>query len=509
MEVKKVLLIKPSLYMTKELMEFLSFPIPLGLMYIAAYLEQIGCEVKIFDTLLEGCNSQELINENFTRIGLAKEKVIERIREIKPDLIGISNNFSAQFEATLEMAEICKRALPNVPLVVGGVHPSAVPADCVVHSFFDFVVVGEGEKTMAQIVNYLNGRIKKEELKSCYFKDLVDGSRVIFNGQDDLIENLDRLPLPAYHLVDMEAYFNATKFDATTRGGSSQRWASLITSRGCPYGCVFCSEHLVQRHKWRYHSPEYVAHHVKFLVDNYKVNNFSIDDGNFTLNLERAENILDLIKVFKPTLIFPNGVRADRMTVSLAKKLKAAGCRELTLAIEHGDQEFLNRVIGKSLNLSVAIENIKKLKKLKIPTTAFFIFGLPPENKKTLKSTITLIYKLARMGVVPNISLAMPLPGTDLTRNAIADGYLDHVPTPTELAMASSKHYQFINTPFSPNELSRKKQQVFLGAILLVVVFHFFTFLKFPLVQATFADLLSWQKIKKRWVKVKGLLQYN
>ncbi len=509
-EISRILLIKPPLYMTNELMEFLSFPMPLGLMYLASALEKEGMTVKILDFLIEDYkNIVKIDNQQIWRVGLSNQEIIAKIKEFKPDLIGITNSFTAQFPAALDMAKTCKSIDPSIPIVIGGVHPSAAPRESISCEFIDYAVVGEGEKTLIDIINYIKGLIKENELRSCYFRSKEDKNKIIFNGFDKLIENLDSLPFPAYHLIDMEAYFKAAKFDSTTRGGSYEKWASLITSRGCPYSCIFCSEHLVYGKKWRGHSPKYVASQIRFLIEKYKIKNFSFDDGNFTFDTLRAEEIMNLIREFKIKFIFPNGIRADKLSFSLAKKLKEAGCQELTLAFEHGDQDFVNKVIKKSLNLEVALENLAYLRKLKIPITAFFIFGIPPENRQTLNKTIAMILKVAKKGVVPNISLAMPLPGTEMTEDSIIRGYLEHCPVPSELAAASNKKYLFKNTPLNGQELIREKRKIFFKAILLVLFLHPTSFFKYPFVRSTILDLFSYQGIKKRLLKIKSILNFN
>ena len=274
----KVLLLRPPNFFCKGL-EAASCGFSLGIAYIAAVLKKSGYEVVIYDPL-------DAIPESI------REKIIEE----DPDVIGISNQFTPQFEDAKLVAEIAKTVNKDFLIVVGGSHPSSCPldffrkTDCV-----DIVVIGEGEYTMLEILERVSKGRSWEDIKGIVFKR---DSEVVTNPKRPPIEDLDKLPYPAYELFDMENYFRLTNVSLGRPAffyPGSERAMSFITSRGCPYDCIFCSIHSVMGNAWRCHNPEYIIGHIKYLIKRYNINHIHFEDDNFTLNINRIKKILNVI----------------------------------------------------------------------------------------------------------------------------------------------------------------------------------------------------------------------
>ena len=417
----KILLIRPP-HLEVESLPPASVGIPLGTLSVGAYMEKKLHEVKIIDSLLYPNETKDK-----THFGASFERIKNTITEFKPDIIGITNLFSTQMKKALGLIEHIKSIFPDVKIVVGGPHATARPKEFLVSSSIDIVVIGEGEITLASIADYYGGKKDISEVKGiAYMKD----GKIQMN-KPEYIQDLDSIPYPAYHLVNLEKYF---EFAMRGRGSrfedifyEPKREVTMITSRGCPYECIFCSIHPTMGYKFRYHSPEYVIGHIELLIKRYGVEFIHFEDDNLTLNQPRFEKILDLIieKKLKFGWDTPNGVRADTLNFSLLEKAKRTGVRSLRIAVESGNEEFLNKVIKKRMKLEKVIDTARNCKKLKIPLCAFYIIGFPYETKENIQQTLDFAYNMMKKyNVKPRLNFAMPLVGTEMYDIAKEKGYL-------------------------------------------------------------------------------------
>lgn len=397
--------------------------IPLGMLSIAAYLQKSGHTVAIFDSLLHHDTSREP-----THYGASFELIGKAIIEFEPEIIGVANLFSTQMERALCVTEYIKSIYPSAKIIVGGPHATAKPEEFLApHSGIDIVVIGEGEITLANIIDYYRGKKKIENVKGIAY--LHDGKLKL--NPPEYIQNLDSIPFPAYGLVDIHKYFELAKMGRGSRYYDifyePMKEVTMITSRGCPYECIFCSIHPTMGYKYRYHSPEYVVSHIQCLINAYGVNFIHFEDDNLTLNQPRFERILDLIleKGLKFRWDTPNGVRADALNFRLLEKAKRAGLKQLRIAIESGNEEFLNNVIKKKLRIDNVIETAKNCKELNIPLSAFYIIGFPGETKENIQETLDFAYgMMKKYHVKPHVNFAMPLVGTEMYTIAKQRGYL-------------------------------------------------------------------------------------
>jgi anaerobic magnesium-protoporphyrin IX monomethyl ester cyclase len=211
----------------------------------------------------------------------------------------------------------------------------------------------------------------------------------------------------------------------------------MITSRGCPHSCCFCSVHLHMGKKFRAHSPSYVADHIQFVVDKYQVKNIFFEDDNLTFDQKRMETICDQIVERKIKFHWetPNGIRADRLTLELLKKMKKSGCRSVFFGVESGDQWVSDNIIHKDLDLQKVVEVAKICRKIGLKSGAFYIIGFPGEKKENMKKTVEFALKLKReYDVGMHLLVATPLFGTKLYEECVKKGYLKEDLTPRALA---------------------------------------------------------------------------
>lgn len=405
--------------------------LPLGIMYIASMLEKNGYDVEILDTLIADFKPQKIGDVKY--YGMPWDKIKEEITCREPDIVGITAPFTAQIDNAIKVSEIVKDIDAEIPTIVGGPHVSVMVTQFLKDTeSVDIAVIGEGEYTMLDIVKYYEGKEVISNIQGIAYRK---GDTVTLNPKRPFIKDLDELPFPAYHLVDMEKYLNPKRI--RYRSTKYMREISIITSRGCPFSCIFCSIHLHMGKSWRGHSQEYILKHIEYVVNNYDVEHIHFEDDNFTMNTNRFEGILN--GLIERNIGFswdtPNGIRADRLNCDLLKKMKKTGCTNLTIGVESGDQFILDNIIDKHLRLENVIETAGMCKELDIPLSAFFVIGFPGEKKENMTNTIEFALMLKKIyNVQMSLMVATPLFGTRLYEMCKENGYLTHELTPRALS---------------------------------------------------------------------------
>ncbi len=423
---------------------------PWDLTYIAALLERQH-KVQIIDAPGEGWKNLELIDETKYRQGLPNKEIAARIKQWSPDIVGITIPFSGWWKPASELAAIVKEIDKDIVTVLSGLHPSAKPADCLANPNVDFVVIGEPEQTMFELTGALE-QGKAADLKKVKGIAYTKNGEVVSTPPRPAIQDLDSLPFPARHLLKMDIYFAAVK-ENPIRGEIRKPWTIMITSRGCPNNCVFCTVYIVNGKQWRSRSPENVVEEIEQVVQTYKIKQIDFYDDNMTLDKKRMETICDLIaqRGIDIEWFTPNGVRADTLDENLLRKMKASGCKKLRIAPESGVQSVVDRIIKKNLNLKKVEEAVVLSKKVGIKVGCFFVIGFIGETKEDIEETIKFAYKLRQLGAESFIfSIATPLYGTELHKQAESGGYLRNCFSEEALSAAEP----LIETPdFTADEL--------------------------------------------------------
>lgn len=416
--ISRVLLFMPPAITNSALIDINPAP-PLGLGYIAAVLESMGKEVKIVDCLLEGWGTRVPLSKEIIRIGLREEEIAAIIREFQPDIVSVNSQFTRQYKNAHDIYRIAKNINPAIITIAGGAHPTVLPEFAMKDSNLDFVVIGEGEETIRELVRaFENDPTQIPSIDGIgYRQDDV----VHINPKTRFIEDLDILPSPAWHLMNMDHYFG---LDVCHGKRSCQRFFSIITSRGCPARCVFCTAFNVWGRRYRARSARKVVDEIKFLVNHYHIEELLVEDDNFTFDVKRAEEICDLIIEEKIRVRFdtPNGIAAYKLTPELIYKMKQAGFERINLAIESGNQEALLKVIKKPLRLEKVQEIVEYCHKIDLEVGTFFIIGIPGTTLSQMWDNYRLSRKLRLFN--PFISVATPYPGSDLYTICQENGYL-------------------------------------------------------------------------------------
>jgi radical SAM superfamily enzyme YgiQ (UPF0313 family) len=308
--------------------------------------------------------------------------------------------------------------------MLNGQHPSARPEACLSNPNVDFVVIGEPENTIFELISAIEqGTRDFKKIRGIAF---IQNRKPFFTAPRPVIENLDSLPFPARHLLPMEAYHVAVK-ENPLRGEIRKPWTIVITSRGCPYNCIFCSSCTLWGRKWRGRSPENVVDELEQTINTYHVKQVDFADDNMTLDKKRMEAICDLIvqRRLRFEWFTPNGIRADTLDENLLTKMKQAGCKKIRLAPESGVQRVVDEIIKKNLDLKTVEQAVVLCKKIGIKVGCFFVIGLIGETKEDIEETIRFAYKLRQLGADTFIfSIAMPIYGTELYEQAKRGGFL-------------------------------------------------------------------------------------
>jgi len=364
---------------------------PLGLMYVAAYAEKYtDHEIEIFDTQVEN---------------LSYAEIETRIREIKPDVVGIQTITFSLIDA-LTTAEIVKKIDETIHVNLGGPHVGIYPLETIKRNYIDSLVLGEGEITFTQLINNIEDKEKLRGIKGLVFKDKGE---IINTGQSDFIDNLDDIPFPARHLTPYKKYYSllAKRSPVTT----------MFTSRGCPYNCLFCDRPSMGK-KFRARSAENV---VDEFEECYKmgIKEIFIYDDTFTIDRQRVIDICD--KILERNLDIGWDIRARVNTVDeeLLQKLKAAGCERIHYGVEAGTPEIL-KVLRKGITLEQAQKAFKMTKDIGIDSLAYFMIGSPGETREQIMETIKFAGNLNPDYV--HFSLTTPFPATDLYKQGLNTG---------------------------------------------------------------------------------------
>ena len=368
---------------------------PLGLASLASILEQSGHEVKIIDAP-------------------AMEFSILQIKEIlnkeQPEMIGVTATTPTVYDA-LEIAESAKEVCPDSFTVLGGPHPSFLPIETLRECpALDAVCIGEGEETVIELAEAVEGRRELSDVRGIAYRSKE--GRVIRNPIRPLIKDLDSLPFPAWHLLPVDKY---------TVLGKKSVICHIMSSRGCPFQCIFCSSSLLFGKRYRARSAKSVVDEMEYLVSEYNPESIEFSDDEFTLNRKRVEEICDEIKRRGIDVPWACSSRVDTINKHLLQKMRRAGCFLIYYGIESASQRILN-FIKKGIRIEQIKRAVKWTREVGIKVLGSFIIGFPDETKEEIEKTINFPKRL-RLDFA-QFSIATPYPGTELYEIAKREGLL-------------------------------------------------------------------------------------
>ncbi len=379
---------------------------PLGLAYLAAVTEHRGDTVLVHDGDVEQMPLETVV------------------RDFAPHIVGITAN-TTQIMSAWRDAEVVK-SLGNALVVLGGPHPTSLPEESAARPTVDLVVRSEGEATWLELLAAFESSDREAllsptgPLASIFGLSYQNSAGEMVNTPNRSpipVEELDEMPLPAWHLFQLDRYTNLQPTVDQVAGRS----LPILTSRGCPYRCTYCSQ--IGPRRWRGRSVEAIVAEWRWLIEEIGAVEIGILDDSFNIDRQRVLDICQRLVeegLNHVPWIMINGIRANLADEEMLGAMKRAGCIRTAFGVESGNQAILDSVVDKHLTLEQVRAAFKAARAVGMETIGFFIVGLPGESEATMDDTIRFACELDP--VVANFSIATPFPGTQMYETVKAEG---------------------------------------------------------------------------------------
>lgn len=337
---------------------------PLGLAYLAAVLEERGHQVLAYD----------FFNEHWLDV---QNEIKWLISNNKPDLVGLTC-LSMNRLTCLEVAKIAKGINQNITVLMGNVHASLMYNQILSHFPIDIVIRGEGERTITEVMDAIEGKLDLTEVKGIAFSR--DGKMFVTQPRD-FIRDLDTIPFPEHKLF--EEYIQRTKK------------ANIITSRGCPIGCKFCSVSHYWGKSLRIRSPGYVIDEIEFLINSFGARHILFSDDTFNIDLQNAIGICKEIIKRAIKVTWNCQIRVSPLNEELVELMSRSGCISVGLGVESGSPRILKE-IGKSISVAQIEQAFELFYSHNITPSIFLMVGFPGETNESILETADLCNKLVK-----------------------------------------------------------------------------------------------------------------
>jgi len=429
---------------------------PIGLAYLAASLGTHGHKVEILDCQTEKKKSILIPSElsylrdfypfddhspfklytGYYHFGMGWKEIEQKIKDSNADVFGISSSFTPYHGEALEIARIIKEWDGRKIVVMGGAHVSCDPEGILKSPFVDYAVLGEGEIRFPLLLEQIEkeGRGDIKDIDGIGYRK--DGE-IKINPLQSFIQDLDVLPYPARELLDPDRYRMRKK-----------RSTMIITSRGCPHGCAYCSTHLVMGTSFRTRTPEAIIKEMVECRKGYGIQTFDIEDDNFTFDQKRAKRLMSLIiKNFgenRLELSAMNGVSFVSLDEELLKLMKRAGFKTINLSFVSTDPLTKERM-GRPKPMTEFDKILEKAEQVGLHVIAYVIFGMPGQTVEEMLDT--LIYLMGKR-VLIGPSVYYPTPGTPLFERCRKEGIL-----PSHLSQCRSSAFPVETKEFNRLDL--------------------------------------------------------
>jgi radical SAM superfamily enzyme YgiQ (UPF0313 family) len=378
---------------------------------------------------------------------LTPEETKERIRAFAPDAVGISNMSVEYWRQLHECARLAKEVSPHIVTIAGGVHPTTLPEKVMQDANIDFVILSEGEERLPTLLHALKSGADYSTMDGLLFRKY--GS-VVRNESVGWYRGLDAVSVPDYTIYrDCMRVFNSTQSAA---GGINTRRAPvapLLSSRGCPYRCCFCSGPVTSGRQMRFRSPENVLREIDMLVSDYGVKEIIFQDDEMYADKERARKIIQMIKDRNYDLIWKNtNIASWRVDYDMVRLMKESGCYQITISPESGNPRVLKEIIHKPAKLDTVRNLVKWCKELEIEILCDFVIGFPGETWDEIRDTMNFADELDADAV--KFAVATPFPGTELFAVSVEKGLF-----PADYDFYTDHYLGFANPMLETDQWSR------------------------------------------------------
>jgi pyruvate-formate lyase-activating enzyme len=399
---------------------------PLNLGYLAAELRKHGYETIIYDGDFDSSNktdsfidAEKIMTSNFKRyMAILQDldhpiwqKLRQIIETVGPDIVGITS-MTAAYGSAINVAKCAKWVNKDIVVILGGVHPTLLPEQTIKEPEVDIVVIGEAEIKIPKLV----AAIEKKDLSSIGYQ-YRNGKYIVNSMPGSAIEDINSLEFPARDLL-----LNVKDFPASAFG-------TLMASRGCPFQCIFCSSHKMFGRKVRFRTAPNIIEEILTVHRIFGTVDFHFEDDTFTLKKDLILEFCKCLKEEDMKISWSCPTRVDFITPEIVREMKSAGCSTISLGIESGSEETLNR-IRKNITLNQIRNAVKIIKDAGIRVMGYFVFGFPWETEEHFKMTLDFIEELD-MDIIQH-NFAVPLPGTELYEIVESGGILPPHETPID-----------------------------------------------------------------------------
>ena len=393
----------------------------IGICILAAVLRQAGHKVKIIEAASWGYDHRD---------------ALQAILEVLPDYVGITTLTLSIFSAA-KLAEMIKQADKHIRVIIGGAHITAVPRETMeMFPQFDAGVLGEGEDTIVELLEAYENGADLKDVKGIVYRE---GREVVVTGMRPFIRDLDRIAFPAFELLpDFPRGYRPPAFRFKRLPA-----ASIVTSRGCPYKCIFC-DRSVFGSVCRGHSVDYVMEMIKDLVNRYGIREFLIEDDTFVTFKSRLIALCERILRENLKISWSSLGRVNSVDRDMLKLMKRAGCWQIGYGIESGNQKVLD-FVNKKTTLEVVERAVRWTREAGILSKGFFILGHPTDTRETIEETIRFARKLDLHDV--SVNMLTPLPGSQIYEVANQYGEFDN----------DWRKMNLLNVVFVPYGLTREE----------------------------------------------------
>ena len=411
----KILLIDPPFY---RFFNYFNRYFPLGLSYLASTLRKAGHQVTLYDA---DCNKNAK-GMDYTRLPekyriylkelrnpenpIIKE-ISETLIKYQPDVVGITV-MTPKAASAFTIASLVKKHNKNCHVVFGGPHATLKPDEVLKNTEdVDFVVNGEGEIVLLELVNALSA--KNNDFSTISGLSCRGGGKGVTNNTKKFIDNLDSLTFPDREtLLGLDTY-------------TSEDMGLLMGSRGCPYSCSYCATQIWTR-KVRYRSLENILEEIKYVRERYGTRQFTFKDDSFTVNRKRVMDFCNKLMDAGIKINWDCNTRVDLVDSELLMTMKKAGCNSIKVGIESGSERIL-KLMDKGITLERTKEAARLFREAGIHWTAYFMMGIPTETKEDVQKTLELLYKIKPS--FASIGVYEPFPGTRLFEIGVEHGLVN------------------------------------------------------------------------------------
>ncbi|MDD5328412.1 MAG: radical SAM protein [Sulfuricella sp.] len=389
---------------------------PMGLAYLGAQLQRFGYLVDILDVLIEGYGHETASATSIT-YGLSEDRIRKRIHDFNPDVIGISCLFSNRGNEALHLCRIAKEVIPEAHVILGGQHPSGCP-ELVTQPFIDYMMWGEADNSLVELLDAINKG-----------GDLAQVSQIVLKMGNGYwksprlnLPDVKQLPFPAWNLIRLDDYWEAGLADYEVSDQSEKRFMVMISSRGCPHDCFFCTAPMMTERRYRQRPLEDVFAEIRLYRERYGINEIHFWDDNFFINKKRTKDLLRGLVEFFPEMSFqvPSGSEINAIDDEVIDLMARAGFNKLFLAVESANEEIQESYIDKKVELGRIRQIVAKLKEVGIISEGSFMVGFPNETKEQVDATFRKAKEFGFDRI--SISLVNPLPGTGLYKICVEEG---------------------------------------------------------------------------------------